>query len=341
MNDKKLEVVSLLLDFRVETFLAVCQRMNYTRAAEQLHITQPAVSQHIRALEEQYSTKLFHYEGKQLRLTESGQLLLRTAATMHHDDLRLRAAIQAANAGRRINFGATLTIGEYIMPGPLLRLLEQEPDIQLRMLTANTQELLQLLDQGELDFAIVEGYFDRQIYESRTYCSQRYLPVCAPSYEFARPVRRLEDLLGERLLVREPGSGTRNVLERALESHNLSIHSFRRHTELGSLNAIKTLVCAGAGISFFYQPVIQAELQAGQLQEIFLEDCAISHDFSFLWRRGSVFAPDYQAIFQLMLREASFPSETVDRAGENPHNESRNLTERRDSCDSGYCTSPL
>lgn len=158
-----------MLDFRVETFLAVCQTMNFTRAAEQLHITQPAVSQHIHALEEQYGTKLFRSQGKQLQLTESGRLFFRTAAAMHHDDLRLRETIHQENTRRRLRFGATLTIGEYIMPAPLLRLLEREPDIQLYMLTANTQELLKLLDQGELDFAIVEGYFDKQAYDSLVY----------------------------------------------------------------------------------------------------------------------------------------------------------------------------
>ena len=292
-----------MLDFRVETFLAVCQTMNFTRAAEQLHITQPAVSQHIRALEEQYGTKLFRSQGKQLQLTESGRIFFRTAAAMHHDDLRLREAIHQENTRRRLRFGATLTIGEYIMPAPLLRLLEREPDIQLYMLAANTQELLKLLDQGELDFAIVEGY--------------------------SHPVRQMGDLLEERLLVREPGSGTRNVLERALEARNLGVRNFRRVTELGSLNLIKSLVCAGAGISFFYQPVVRRELESGQLREIPLEDCSIYHDFTFLWRRGSLFAADYREIFSLLRRGLPFPPEAVDSGGENLHNEDRIFLERK------------
>ena len=318
-----------MLDFRVETFLAVCQTMNFTRAAEQLHITQPAVSQHIHALEEQYSTKLFRSQGKQLQLTESGRLFFRTAAAMHHDDLRLREALHQENTRRRLRFGATLTIGEYIMPGPLHRLLEREPDIQLYMLTANTQELLKLLDQGELDFAIVEGYFDKQAYDSLVYCTQRYIPVCASEYPFSHPVRRLEDLLEERLLVREPGSGTRNVLERALEVRNLSVRNFRRVTELGSLNLIKSLVCAGAGISFFYQPVVQQELEAGKLREIPLEDCSIYHDFTFLWRRGSLFAADYREIYSLLCQGLPFPPEAVDSGGENLHNGDRTFSERK------------
>lgn len=318
-----------MLDFRVETFLAVCQTMNFTRAAEQLHITQPAVSQHIRALEEQYGAKLFRSQGKQLQLTESGRLFFRTAAAMHHDDLRLRETIHQENTRRRLRFGATLTIGEYIMPAPLLRLLEREPDIQLYMLAANTQELLKLLDQGELDFAIVEGYFDKQAYDSLVYCTQRYIPVCASEYPFSHPVRQMEDLLEERLLVREPGSGTRNVLERALEARNLGVQNFRRVTELGSLNLIKSLVCAGAGISFFYQPVVRRELESGQLREIPLEDCSIYHDFTFLWRRGSLFAADYREIFSLLRQGLPFPSEAVDSGVENLHNEDRIFLERK------------
>ena len=240
-----------MLDPRVETFLTVCETMNFTKAASLLHITQPAVSQQVRALEEQYGTKLFRYKSRQLFLTEEGALFLRTARTMRQDAIRLQESLRQMGRERLLRFGATLTIGEYSMPGPLLRLLQKEPELRLRMLAANTQELLSLLDRGEIDFAIVEGNFDRSSYDSLVYSTQRYIPVAAPGYAFARPVHRLEDLLEERLLVREPGSGTRSILERVLEANNLSVESFRRWTELGSLNLIKSLVEAGAGVSFF------------------------------------------------------------------------------------------
>ena len=193
-----------MLDFRVETFLTVCETMNFTRAAQLLHITQPAVSQHIHALETQYGTRLFLYEGKQLRLTEAGQLFLQTAATMRHDVRRLQEALHQMDSRRHLRFGATLSIGEYLLPSPLLRLLTDDPTLQLRMITANTQELLRLMDQGELDFAIVEGSFDQQVYEGLVYCAQRFIPVAAPDYPFPGPVRRMADLLDARLLVREP-----------------------------------------------------------------------------------------------------------------------------------------
>ena len=288
-----------MLDFRIKTFLAVCRAMNFTRAAESLHITQPAVSQHIRALEEEYHTKLFLYEGKRLSLTEAGMLFFKTAAAMEHDARHLRDAISHLTEKRRLCFGATLTVAEYNMPDPLLRLLEREPEIRLRMMTANTAELLRLLDEGEIDFAIVEGFFQKQFYESLPYKRERYLAVCAPGYSFSRQPKRLEDLLGERLLIREPGSGTREVLERALEEQNLSIGDFAHLTELGSLGAIKSMVMAGAGISFFYEPAVRSEVSSGSLCEILLEEPPIFHEFSFLWRKGSVFSSFYQDVFQL------------------------------------------
>ena len=142
-----------MLDFRIETFLTVCQTMNYTEAARQLHITQPAVSQHIRALEQQYGADFFHYQGKRLSLTEAGQLFYRTALAMRHDAAHLKDQIQSLSSSPVLNFGATLTIGEYIMPEPLLHLIQTRPDIRLRMMVENTDELLTDINQksAELD----------------------------------------------------------------------------------------------------------------------------------------------------------------------------------------------
>lgn len=289
-----------MLDFRIETFLTVCETMNFTKAARRLHITQPAVSQHIHALEQSYQTKLFAYAGKQLILTEAGRLFLQTAAAMRHDARHLRDALGQLSSRRYLHFGATLTIGAYMMPRHLSGLLKREPETRIRMIMANTAELLRLLDRGELDFAIVEGFFPKQSYESLWYRTERYLPVCAPDYRFSRSVVRLEDLLWERLLVREPGSGTREVLERALEERNLQMQDFPYLTELGGLDVIKALVTGGMGVSFFYEPVVRSELSAGTLREIPLADCSISHDFSFLWRKGSVFGPYYREVFHLL-----------------------------------------
>lgn len=291
-----------MLDFRVETFLTVCETMNFTKAAKLMHITQPAVSQHISALENQIGAKLFTYEGKQLVLTEAGTLFMQAATTMRHDALKLMDMINEKTSRKVLHFGATLTIGEYLMPEMLLDLLKREPDIQLRMFVSNTEKLIHMLDQGDIDFAIVEGFFTKAAYESIVYRHERFLPVCAADYEFSKPAVYLQDLLSERLLIREAGSGTREMLERTLKEKNLTLNDFRHIIELGNLNTIKSMVCAGAGISFFYQPVVQRELDQGILKEIKLKDFSMTHEFAFLWRKNSIYKDVYREIYSLLCK---------------------------------------
>lgn len=287
-----------MLDFRVDTFLAVCKHMNFTKAAEELNITQPGVSKHIHQLEESYGVKLFGYEGKKLFLTEAGRVFQAAAATLKHDDLYLRDRLSSLREQNRLlNFGATLTVGNYLMPRAIACYLERHPDARVNMGVANTQALLKQIDAGRIDFAIVEGFFEKNDYDHLTFSTERYLAVCTPDYAFQKPVRVLEDLLEERLITRELGSGTRDILERNLELKNLTVRDFARRLEIGSIDAVKGLVLAGCGVAFLYEAAVRQELRAGTLREIPLEDLNDLHEFTFLWRKNSLFPEDYHALF--------------------------------------------
>ena len=122
-------------DFRMETFLAVCRVMNYTRAAEQLHLTQPAVTQQIHFLEREYGVPLFRCQGRQVQLTEAGALLRRAALTMQDDERHLRDRMRRAGSARAsYRFGATLTVAEFLLPGNLARLLAARPELMTSVL---------------------------------------------------------------------------------------------------------------------------------------------------------------------------------------------------------------
>ncbi len=287
-----------MLDFRVDTFLKVCQNMNYTRAAEELNITQPAVSQHIRYLEKQYQAKLFQYEGKRLKLTKAGEMLRNAALTMVHDQASLKSRMDYLSRGKKdIRFGATMTVGEVVMSHILQQYMINNPETHLHMEVNNTQVLLERLDYGDIDFALVEGFFRKSEYDFLNYSTEKYVPVCSPSYKFQKFPRQLPDLFGERLLLREPGSGTREVLERFLDSQNYETANFNHTAEIGSLHTIKELVKAGCGITFLYEIAVREELEKNELKCIELKDCNIYHDFTFIWRRGSLYAEDYQRLF--------------------------------------------
>lgn len=287
-----------MLDFRMKTFLKVCECMNFTRAAQELNITQPAVSQHVRYLENFYKSRLFAYEGKKLKLTEQGEMLHSAALTMMHDELSLKSRLALLPAGKRnIRFGATMTIGEVVMPEVLKGYLLASPEVQLHMEVANTQELLKRLDAGKIDFAVVEGFFKKTEYDFLHYSTEKFVAVCSPSYHFQKKSKRLEDIFGERLLLREPGSGTREVLERFLDSQNYGLEDFEKTAEIGNLHTIKELVKAGLGITFLYEIAVKKELEEGVLKLINLENCQIYHDFTFIWSRGSIYAELYRDLF--------------------------------------------
>ena len=287
-----------MLDFRVDTFLEVCRLMNYTRAAEQLNLTQPAVSQHIRWLEEQCGVKLFHYENKQLNLTAAGQMLRSAAITMKQDQMFLYRRMQEADSeDADLCFGVTPTVGMYLIPKPLAAYRRQHPSAKVSMQVENSELLCRWLDSGEIDFAILEGYFHKEDYDSMLYRTERYLAVCAKDYPFQNTPHQLADLLGETLLVREEGSGNREIIRRSLSRKNLALQDFHSLFEVGDMNVLKQMLVQGCGIGFLYEAAVQEDLQQGRLRAIELEDFAEDHDITFLWRKGSIFAPRYRRIY--------------------------------------------
>ena len=286
-----------MMDFRIHTFITVCRYMNLTKAAGQLNITQPAVTQHLHYLEAFYDVKLFSYEGKRMRLTEAGQTLYQVAVTMQHDEIYLKERLHTLEQRKkRLIFGATLTIGEFVMPEHLRSYLDRYPEIEVRMTIGNTRELLDKLSLGEIDFALIEGNFAKQDYDCMVYSREEYIPVCSANYQFDLEPELFTDLLSERIILREEGSGTREILEKNLESRNLGVKDFRHSVEIGGMNAIKALVDAGCGITFMYQAAVKKELAAGALREIKLRDFHILHDFMFIWNKGSAFSEEYRQI---------------------------------------------
>ncbi len=159
-------------------------------------------------------------------------------------------------------------------------------------------KLLKSLDEGKIDFALVEGFFKKNEYDFQKYSKEECIAVCAPDYQFERTPERIEDLFQERLLLREEGSGTRDVLERYLDSQNLSLSNFERRMEAGSLHTVKQLAKAGCGVTFLYEIAVREELKNGTLMRIPLKDFMVSHEFAFIWRRGSIYVDRYKEIFR-------------------------------------------
>lgn len=290
-----------MLDFRHETFLALCSCGSYTKAAEILHITQPAVSQHIKYLEEFYGCRLFDTANRKIRLTQQGELLKEFAVTVFSDSKHFKGNISSVQTDTMLfSFGATLSIGEYVMPDILSHLLIKYPEMKFHMSVSNTQSLLERLNNGELDFIIVEGLFDKSKYDATVFSLENFIPVCSSDSEFAEREVGLQELMRSRLILREHGSGTREIFENILQKNNFSLHAFDKMIEIGNMAAIKRMVSNGLGITFLFEVAGKKELEDGSLSIIKIPGFSEHREFNFVLLKDSFFRERYMKIYGLL-----------------------------------------
>lgn len=287
-----------MLDFRTDTFLTVCKTMNFTAAARELHITQPAVSQHIHFLESEYQATLFEYHNKQLSLTPAGEVLKRRLTSMKNDEKNIQLEIRSlSNRIESLSIGVTMTIGEYAIVDRLASFLLNHPHMNIHLHYGNTALLLGLLDAGEIDMAIIEGNYPKEHYAHKKYSTEDYIAVCAANHQFVSGTpSTVSDLIKERLIVRKAGSGTRNILEENLLARGLRISNFTHYIEVENMHTIISFLKKDCGISFMYKVAVLEELNQNILKEIQLDDFKMKHDFDFVWGKNSIYTEKYLAL---------------------------------------------
>ena len=278
-----------MLDTRINTFLVLCETMNYTRAAERLCLTQPAVTHHIHYLEEHYGCRLFSYQGKTLSLTPEGRRLLGLARSLAYNSQKAEEAMSAP-AALSLRVGATKTIGEFVIAPRVKRLIREFPELSFSIIVDNTRHLLQALDGLQLDLALIEGYYDRERYELLSSRREAFFGVCASCHPFAGKRVTVEQLLEQRIIIREPGSGTRDIFQQMLRRQGYGLDSFSQQMTVSDFSIIKTLLSDNLGVSFLYAPVVEKELEQGRLDRFELEGESMSGAFSLVCLKGNLFA---------------------------------------------------
>lgn len=283
-----------MLDFRLKTFLTLCRVLNYTKTAKILHITQPAVSQHIKHLELEYGIKLFIYEEKTLSLTEAGKILYTFVSGIEASSQRVKELISSSTDYHLpIHFGTTLTIGEYTMPQILSNLLKHYPKIHINMEVGNTATLLNKLENGNIDFALLEGHFNKAKYNSIVFSKESFIGICSPLNPLAKDKVSFNEIFKERLIVRELGSGSREIFEQILYEHNITMDNFSQQLEIGNINVIKNLVSQNLGITFLYKKAVEKELEKGTLSQINIEDFNVEREYNFVFLKHNLHNKEY------------------------------------------------
>ncbi len=291
-----------MLDTKLYTFMKLIECGSTIKCAESLHITQPAVSQQIHALEEQYHISLFQKEGRLLRLTSQGKEFATLARRLMAMDNRFTELIQPQNKNY-LSFGATFSIGESIMPALLPCLLKKLPEYQIHMAVKNTHTLLEMLEDGEIDFALIEGNFEHKRYTSYPFFSCYFSGLCKRNGRFSS-VKSLHELQKAPLILRETGSGTRDIFENECLAHNVSPNDFTQVHEIENVPAILSLVSQDLGVTFAYEIIAGKLLKEGILQIIPLEDFHLKRQLSFVFLPDTPLTPQNEkmhTVFQDLL----------------------------------------
>lgn len=266
------------MDRKLESFLAVCDTMNYRKASELLHLTQPAVTKQVQALEYQYGAKLFHYDGRRLEKTEKGAILERYARSLLYNYQELNRQMHK-EPKRQLYIGATKTIGDYVLQEQILKYLQQEQN-EITLHIDNTENLLAMLNSHQLDFALVEGVFPKEEYHYQVYKEEPFVGICHKSHPFCGRTISAKELAGQDIIIRETGSGTRDLLERELSAQGFTLDLFRRVICISSFQVIKNLIQNGVGITFGYEAVLEGDESYGTFQ---VKEFKKSHFFHIVY----------------------------------------------------------
>ena len=269
-----------MLEQKLYTFIKLAECESTTQTALELHMTQPAVSQQLKALETEYDIQLFNREGRRIILTNEGRqfyLMLKRMITMEQQF----AEMIKQPAVKTIRFGATLSISEGIMPELLPKMINHWKDIRFELTTQNTKELLRELEEGLIDFALIEGNFNQKKYAHSPIMKAKFSGFCQKGSPYKK-FKSLEECISAPLIIREKGSGTRTIFESECETYNINVEDFLSSHEVDSIPVILNLVKSGAGITFAYDCAMQEGIKKGEIEEIVLENFSLERDFSFV-----------------------------------------------------------
>jgi DNA-binding transcriptional LysR family regulator len=277
-------------NFRLVVFRTVAEQLSFRKAAEELYLTQPAVSLQIKALEEEIGVQLFDRTGAQIALTEAGKVLL--GYSQHANALFIQAeqeiaALSGGHAGQ-LALGASTTIAQYVLPRLLGEYCKENPRVHPTLISGNTEQIVEAVEKQKIELGFIEGPARSREVKSEPFLEDELVLIASTAHEWAeRASISVSDLCSAPLLMRERGSGTRRVIEMALERQGIKRNSMRIVMELDSTEAIKSAVEAGLGVGFVSRCAIAKDLRLGtNFKIVAIEGLRIKREFLIAYIKG-------------------------------------------------------
>jgi DNA-binding transcriptional LysR family regulator len=278
-------------DFRLEVFYTVAKRLSFTKAAAELFITQPAVTKHIHELEDQYKAKLFERKGNHIALTNAGELLLHHAEKVFELYRNIEFDINALNKRKEglLRLGASTTIAQYIVAPLLARFRNKFPDVQLSLVTGNTEQVEKYLLSKEIEMGIIEGYSKNPEISYHEFLKDEIVLVCSSKHPLAnRNSLKADELKDIRFVMREQGSGTLEVIDHALKNAGINHSELKVEIRLGNTESIKSYLLNAPCMAFLSVHAIVDEVKRGELKIIDIANLSIERSFYLINLQGKI-----------------------------------------------------
>lgn len=279
-----------MMEFRMQVFYTVAKRLNFTQAAKELYISQPAVTKHIKELESNFKTSLFERTShRKVSLSPAGVLLLEYTEKMMqiYRDLDYEMNILSQKHRGTLRIGASSTVAQYILPGILANFHQKFKDIKVELKTGNTEDIEQALIRKEIDFGLIEGRSKNAAIKYKPFLNDEIVLFCAQHNKLLKKDQlKVDEIKNYPLLLRERGSGTREVIAHALEKYDLKLSDLHIEMQLGSTESIKSYVLQSNCIAFLSIYSILKELKNSECRIIDIKGLHIERPFQFIQSQG-------------------------------------------------------
>ena len=287
----------------LRVFHAVARQLSYSRAAEQLYISQPALSRQVQELEKAIRAQVFHRQGKRIALTDAGRRVYDYAQRVLDLTDEMEQAVRELEDVSRghLRLVASSTVGIYILPSFLGRFRQHYPEIEVSLQVSNSQQAAAALLQGDFHLGFISVGLEVPGLQWQTLAADELVVLAPPGHPLTRRLATPQELCEQTILLREAGSGTRRCFEQEMERLG---QKPRRVLEMGSTEAIKRGVAAGLGVSALPRRSLTAEEAGGSLEPVMVEGLDLRRSLGILTRKGARLSPAALA-FVAALQKAS------------------------------------
>lgn len=296
------------MDQTLEVFVTVVEKGNFTRAAEELLMTQPAVSQYIQALERSVGTRLLERTNKYVRLNKAGEIVYHHAKDILGLYTRMNTLVDDLmhRAGGHLSIGSSYTFGEYMLPHVISYMREHYPQIRPSITIGNTTEVGEMILRHEADIGIVEGVYQHEMLHIEAFAEDEMVVMVPRNgrYDHLQEIS-VQELANETWIVREAGSGTRAATERLFSQYQ--VHPAHL-VEFGSTQLIKESVEAGLGVTLLSRWAVRKEMQLGTLHMLVPNGKPVARQFSWITQKTPYHTKVVEVFLELLHQQRGFPT---------------------------------